>query len=290
MHRGRRRTVGYRNDTIFSLGKTEGEYQELVLASDSRLRSGYAWDCCPKIFYPERKDFAIAFAGDTMYAYPFIMQYLNLLELNLKTSTRAIDITRLVGHFLNVMNKMFQYRSDPPNSGKYEIPEFKLIFAGYSWEKEGFYIWNIRYEPSQNKFVKSTPPTLMGNKISVIGDGFNKVRHRIFQTMEKAGKKIGDGIDMEPFTVLRDVIRSNSSPHIGGPIQMAKVYKNLNVLPFGVFWPNKISGDIAIFGRTILKYEVINKLIIDPDSLEVYTMKTIDNGFQREADDGLSKS
>ena len=39
--------------------------EELVFASDSRLRYGEYWDQCPKIMSFERQDCALAFAGQS---------------------------------------------------------------------------------------------------------------------------------------------------------------------------------------------------------------------------------
>jgi hypothetical protein len=56
---------------IKSTGKNN---EELLIASDSRLRSGLAWDCCPKIITLPRTDCAICFEGDTTYSYPMMLQ------------------------------------------------------------------------------------------------------------------------------------------------------------------------------------------------------------------------
>jgi len=51
--------------------RSVGNVQELVMATDSRLRRGRAWDVAPKILTLPRTDCAICFAGDTDDAYPF---------------------------------------------------------------------------------------------------------------------------------------------------------------------------------------------------------------------------
>lgn len=42
-----------------------GETKELIVATDSRLRWGQAWDCCPKIMMLPRGDSVLCFAGET---------------------------------------------------------------------------------------------------------------------------------------------------------------------------------------------------------------------------------
>ena len=74
---------------------------------------------------------------------------------------------------------------------------------------------------------------------------------------------------MEPFEVLRDMIRQETSPYIGGPPQLAKAYQHLNVMRLGVYWPDRESGQIAVNGRPLLAYEKPYFPIVDPDTLEV---------------------
>src|SRR4051794_22519859 len=69
-----------------------GQSQELVLASDSRLRWAGAWDSCPKLFALPRSDAAIAFAGDTMWAYPIIAQTANHIAAYRPSTRRENDL------------------------------------------------------------------------------------------------------------------------------------------------------------------------------------------------------
>lgn len=57
-----------------------GSIEELCIASDSRVTSGRAWDCCPKIKELDRGDCVLAFAGDTSYAYPMMEQASNTIN------------------------------------------------------------------------------------------------------------------------------------------------------------------------------------------------------------------
>ena len=73
---------------------------------------------------------------------------------------------------------------------------------------------------------------------------------------------------MEPFEVLRDMLRENVSPHIGGAPQLMKVYPSSNSAIFGVLWPNRESNSVAVSGRKLLPYERLDCPVIDPDTLE----------------------
>ena len=67
------------------------ETSELVIASDSRLRSYGAMDQTQKIF-PLRGDCALAFCGDADVAYPFFVQAASALNNFIRTRTRADDV------------------------------------------------------------------------------------------------------------------------------------------------------------------------------------------------------
>lgn len=266
-----------------------GETEELVIATDSRLRFGCAWDCCPKIFNLPRSDSAICFAGDTMHAYPIMLQIKNSIEMYPKLSSRAMDIRDARGHFLRLMTKMRHLIHDlPSNLNKPEAPDTFFIFAGYSWAGQDFKIWIIKYDKVTDQFIHETPQTIMKNQIAVTGDDVKEVRKRIYDLMESRGKKPGDGMDMEPFEILRDKIREESNVAIGGPPQLIKIYKHMNTMPYGIFWPNGESKQVTYLGRPILDYEMVPFPILDPDTFESTTLKIDNPEYPRTFDDGTN--
>lgn len=260
-----------------------GNIEELVIATDSRLRFGCAWDCCPKIFTLPRNDSAICFAGDTMHAYPIMISIKNAIEMYPKLSTRALDIQDARGHFIRLITKMRQYIHDLPNHlNSPEAPDTFFIFAGYSWASQKFKIWIFRYDKKTDQFIHETPQTIMLNEIAVTGDDVKEIRKRIFDKMEENGKKPGDGFDMEPFEILRDKIREQSNVAIGGPPQIVKIYKHMNTMPLGVLWEDQVT----FLGRPILDYEMVPFPILNPDTFEVSTMKIENPAYERKFDDG----
>jgi hypothetical protein len=74
---------------------------------------------------------------------------------------------------------------------------------------------------------------------------------------------------MEPFEILRDMIRERTHPLIGGAPQMLKIYRHMNTKPYAIYWPNKDSLRITLFGRPLLDYETTESLVLNPDSLEM---------------------
>ena len=267
--------------------RSVGETEELVIATDSRLRFGCAWDCCPKIFTLPRNDSAICFAGDTMHAYPIMIQIKNAIEMYPKLLSRALDIQDARGHFIRLITKMRQSIHDLPRDMKSpEAPETFFIFAGYSWDSQKFRIWLIKYDKKTDQFVHEKPPTIMRSLIAVTGDDVIEIRKRIFDVMKNRGKKPGDGMDMEPFEVLRDKIREQSHEAIGGPPQIIKIYKHMNTMPYGVFWPDGASKQVTYLGRPILNYEMVPFPILDPDTLTTTTLKIDNPDYPRLFDSG----
>ena len=92
-----------------------GLSEELVFASDSRLRWAGAWDSCPKIFCLPRTDAVIAFAGDTMWAYPIIAQTANHIAAFRPSLRRENDLLEAKGHALRVVN------ANDPNGGALRV-------------------------------------------------------------------------------------------------------------------------------------------------------------------------
>jgi len=87
--------------------------------------------------------------------------------------------------------------------------------------------------------------------------------------LRESGKLTSGGLDMEPLAVLRDMIRSEEYNSIGGPPQVVKVYRHMTCSPFGVYWPDRHSGQISVLGRPLLNYERPNLGVLDPDTFEV---------------------
>lgn len=279
-----------------------GIVEELCIASDSRVTSGKAWDCCPKIKPLDRGDCALAFAGDTAYAYPMIEQVSNAIKLHPKLNTRALDISDLRGHISRVMSNMREYLHDsiqPTKKFQPELPEIQYLFAGYSWKLNKFQIYKIEYDERKNEFIARESASLMKNQLVVLIDTANNkefdgrklnenlIRRRLFLKMEEKGKNVGDFFDMEPFELLTEIIRNDDDWAIGGTPQLVKIYKHLNIMPYGIYWPNKDSNQITIMGRPILNYEILRYPIIDPDTFEKSYMKVSnDLDFKIEYDDG----
>ena len=105
-------------------------------------------------------------------------------------------------------------------------------------------------------------------------------KHRLAKDhVEKAfrvaqrNKRLMLRLDYEPFEVLRDIIKEEISPFIGGPPQLLKLYEYMNCIPYGIYWPDVSSNQITLFGRQLLDYEKTRYIVMDPNTLTTYELK-----------------
>ena len=254
-----------------------GNVEELVIASDSRLRGGEAWDCCPKILTLPREDCAIAFAGDTWWAYPLMLQMANAIELYPGSMDRRIDIADVKGHALRVFEQMLDavddlpYGQDRPNRPL----GTEFLFGGYSWRHGGVRIWKLHFDTEIDRYTFRPAKPWRGQAegtskiVAFAGDAASAAKERLDDLLKKRDKTSAGSFDMEPFEVLRDLIRDGSHPTVGGPPQVAKVYRFAKTQPFGVRWPDS-QGRITMFGRPALDYEHFAAPVIDPDDPDAF--------------------
>lgn len=272
-----------------------GDQQELVFSSDSRLRWAGAWDACQKIFPLSRGDCAIAFAGDTKFAYPFIHAAINAIELHRGSSRRQIDLFEAKSVLLNSINAMLsELRDFCVGQDQFEEPDLRLIFGGYSWKKKQFALWKFHFNNGEREFrsaeiaewegmgtnrklvvlgdPNASPSTLRraartnGTAVEVDEDIEAIAKRALISLLDSRSLRGGSGLNLEPLEVLRDLIRSDSSPYIGGAPQIVKVYQHMNVQPFGIRWPSN-EGRVAVLGRILPAGEKLHVPILDPETL-----------------------
>jgi len=253
--------------------RTLNNIQELVFASDSRLRAGQAWDCCPKILTLPRSDCLISFAGETDYAYPLMLQMARAIDFYPVSSDRKADINAVKNHSLRVFNQMRDLIHDfPLPQTSADDPRTGFIFGGYSWRRQQFQIWKLIYRRQTDNFGFYEMPNWRGQAgikvIAFAGDNIRDAHDRLISLLRERGKLEEGSFNMEPFEVLRDMIRSNEYPTIGGAPQVAKVYRYLQTQYFTVKWPTG-QGEPYALGRPALDYEHFGAPAIDPDAPEI---------------------
>lgn len=249
-----------------------GDVEELVFASDSRLRGGEAWDCCPKIIPMPRSDCLVAFSGSTWRAYPLALQLANAIELFPGSRRRRKDISDLRTHSLQVFEQMMSLLHDlPAGQTSPETPDTEFLIGGFSWKRGEYRIWRLHFDAHLGRYtfapIREWPGQAEGARkvVAFSGDVAQEAAERLRALLQKRGKLGMGGLDMEPFEVLRDMIRSEDFPSVGGAPQLAKVYRYLQVQPFGVMWPDS-SGTPHAYGRPALSYEIFDAPVMDPDA------------------------
>ena len=232
--------------------------EELCFASDSRLRDGRTIDFAQKIFTLNRGDAAIAFAGDTAIAYPYILQVINSLDGFIALRTRGMDIIEVRAHIIKILNQIVDGIETPIEEEK--IPNVEIILGGYSWIKKEFYIWHIHYFKKLKKFHYDSAKNwghvkkciaFAGDKGSALMEKFSTEMRSIY------GRSVKDMyLDLEPLKCLTDMLlKSRSNSTIGFPPQFAKVYQHLNARQIPVCY----KGNIYYCGRKLFGYERIDR-------------------------------
>jgi hypothetical protein len=163
------------------------------------------------------------------------------------------------------------------------------LFGGFSWVKKQFELWRIHYDNDEGSYVLDEAPLAYFSpgakrvqikrrrrpprgyslgRIAFAGDqaelAKEMVRSRL--TDDYLSGKTTDKIDMQPFEVVRDMLRDPKRSHtIGGAPQLVKVYQFIQAVSFPVYWPDKASGQRFLQGRPCLGYENLDTKIFDPD-------------------------
>lgn len=230
-----------------------GGIEELVVASDSRLRP-FAWDTAPKILPLPRNDSVVAFAGDTFYAYPMMLQMVNTVASWNKAANRRQPLEELRGHLVRVLNRMLEEMSDLPPALA-EDPAAYFLLAGFSWKSQQFRIWTLHFDPAIGGFTFRPASRWGGGNdkklLAIVSDQADQAKKRLTAILKELGKLSGGGFDMEPLMVLMDMVDATEYDTIGGHIQLAKIYTFLQVVPFVV----ERNGVRSLLGRPLLDYE-----------------------------------
>lgn len=240
--------------------------KELVFASDSRLTGGQCMDFGPKILSLPRSDALLSFAGDTSYAYPLALHLQTAISIFPRSVDRRLPLTNARGHMLRVYEQLYRSIHGLPFSEVLPIadyPPVQFLFGGYAWHADRFRIWCITLDRTERSFRFATCGyfQFIGNPVAA------KAARRETLRRVYAHGRTPDSLDMEPFEVLRDVIRSRAYNDVGGAPQISKVYRHMNAQHFSVLWPHGDSTTPHVNGRPLLPTESSDLPVFDPDAL-----------------------
>lgn len=251
-----------------------GSIRELVVASDSRLSGGKFWDANPKILILPRSDTVISFAGDTHDAYPLMLQVYNAILTHGAARDRSMDLPDLKGHIIRVINKARSVVSNLPRGHNGPVlADAKFMLSGYSWKQKRFRVWTLHYDTGIDRFTfkpwtRWQAQTGAPKEVAFVGDAkvVRAAKTELVSLLRSKKKLDRGGLDMEPFEVLRNLLRSGRFPEIGGAPQVVKIYESMKTHAFPVYWPDLSSGQITMLGRPLMPYEKPTGRTIDPDN------------------------
>ncbi|MFP5300329.1 hypothetical protein R2R70_03805 [Cobetia sp. SIMBA_158] len=251
--------------------------EELVFCSDSRLSNGKRFDHCQKTFCFSRDDAAVCFAGRTDWAYPMIIAAIKAANLHLPSQSRALNLTKFKNHLVTLLNQMQkEVHSFAPGE---DVPDVTFLLGGYDWMQRCFRIWRIIFDINNREFVaheRNDSNNYGGlGKIEIAGDSEWVLAMRV-RLKKLAQQRHGldmrqtekSRFDMEPFEVIRDLLRSSTpEDSIGGAPQAVKVYQFMKSVDVAFFWPTVVDGRLYLSGRPLLSYERASvNSIVDPDT------------------------
>lgn len=174
---------------------------ELCIASDSRLSGGTSVDFCQKIFRLSRNDGAIAFAGTTAIAYPFILQILSVVNHDPRMRDRSIDFAKVPKIVLGLLNKfIFAHEVADRMDFLNDLEGTSFIIGGWSAALGVFLFYRIRYNKNSKQYdiirsSRSTRFKLQGAKMILVGDyagyAIKQIEEEFSSKLQGEQKKIG---------------------------------------------------------------------------------------------------
>ena len=185
-----------------------------------------------------------------------------------------MDLSDLKGHLVRVFNHSREFITGlPVNQRVPDTPKVEFQLCGYSWKYKNFSTWKLHFDENKGLFTfrrsrawgGQDPETLKYVTYAGDEDVVEKAKERLIEKLRATDKISSGSLDMEPFEVLRDLLREGQFSSIGGPIQMVKIYEHANAVPIGIYWPNKEAGAVSVLGRPLMNYEKTPWGVIDPD-------------------------
>jgi hypothetical protein len=243
--------------TVVAWEREVGSQSEIVMASDSRFGGGEEWDACAKIFDVGRSDALLGFAGNTWRALPLVFQILSTTRSYSGSQLRTLDIPKYASHLERVLNSVLEKANGPASS---KPPECEFLLGGWSWSEGRFVIYHYKFNKGLWKFElirKKTPARAIRSAgrvriYAAMGDGARNLTGRMAKDFNQG--VISGKLDYHPLEALYQQTIDAQIHSVGGPLQVAKVYRSIRVEHFATC----IGGKLHVSGRPVLSYENIN--------------------------------
>lgn len=210
-----------------------------------------------------------------------MLQFRNWIDLEARAQSRSYDINDLKKRMRALFNDMRLFISDLPRGQKTpDPPDCELVFGGWSWKSRAFLIWRFYFSESRGfdfEPINTGIKVGKGHEIKFAGTraAVEEARDRIIELLRQRNKFGTNYFDMEPFEVLRDLIREKKYHDVGGAPQFAKIYETGETQIFGVLWSMPDFRTRSILGRPLALREVTSIRMIDPDDISFLPAATI---------------
>ena len=253
--------------------------EELIFATDSCLTGGEKWKHGIKLFELQRKDCLLCFAGDTMRAYPLVLNLVSSIHFDKYLESPYSTLEEVLEFLSELFTKLVKAITEVDKTRIHlERGSAEFLFGGWDWQKGtngSFRVWKLYYSPETEGFIfneltnssnQTMFYTFMGNASS-FGDIEKEAKDR-FKKLLSDEDKIGSKLDMEPLRILCGISLDPSIREVDGSLQIAKVYKSNRTEFFGIYWESS-KGKPCFQGR---EYNEMNKPLVryfDPDTFEL---------------------
>lgn len=253
--------------------------EELVFATDSMLTGGEKWDKGIKLFELSRKGCLLCFTGNTLRAYPLILNLISSIKFNSRLENPETDLLEILYYITDLFSNLIKsIVSEVPGEDLHTLrSEAKFIFGGWCWRSNSFRVWNLSYSEDVEGFLfeELSNDESKTRFYHFIGDAQNtdieKEAFKKFKQLLFDKDKFDYKLDMEPLTILRHVALTPEVREVGGSLQIGKVYKSGRSEFFGILWPSS-KGNPFFQGREYNKFTRPPVKYYDPDTLEIIEM------------------
>ncbi len=245
--------------------RKDGQEEELVMVTDSRLTGGESWDSGVKLFELPRVDCLLCFAGATSRAYPLILNSISSIKFDSNLASPHTDIHDVLEYLIELFSTLVSEIKETVGNADDVRSEAQFLFGGWSWRKQQFCIWRLYYSPVLKGFTHQSVNTDDARVFTFMGDHEEEAEAGLEAQLRDAGKILSGTLDMEPLQVLAQMSRDTENYRpIGGAIQIAKVYQSGSNEFFGVMWPSA-KGTPTFLGRQLSEHDMPPVRFYDPD-------------------------
>jgi hypothetical protein len=253
-----------------------GEDEELIFATDSTLTGGEKWNHGVKLFELPRTDCLICFAGQTLRAYPLILNLISTLKHNEELNNPALDINEVLKGIVLLFDELVNSIFDYPDGVAEEIgSEAKFLFGGWSWKDSRFKIWHLYFSPKYKGFIPIDETAVKKSKMRVAigdpaeeGNDITQVADQQYRDLIRQLNREDEPLDMEPLTVLVDMCLDKNIRDVDGSVQIAKVYKSGTTEFFGIMWQSAL-GKPHFLGKPYENHNKPRVRYFDPSNCEI---------------------